>query len=564
MLLTKHNNRSISQCRYYTCLIFSFLFMRCTSAATESPHNEQVAPARPNILWLVAEDMSPYLACYGDSTAKTPHLDRLAQEGIVYTNVYSVSGVCAPSRSAIATGSYPTSIGTLHMRTGGNAEFLPEGVIPYSAVLPPEVKMHSEYLRQAGYYCTNNAKEDYQFTAPLTAWDESSKNAHWRNRPKGKPFFAIFNFEVCHESGMWRNAEHPLLVHPDSVPVWPYYPDTPAVRDEIARMYSNVMEMDQQVGEILQQLEEDGLMDSTIIVFYADHGGPLPRQKRELYDTGLKVPMIIRYPQQQEAGSSDDQLISFVDLAPTLLSMAGVPPPAYLHGQAFAGKYRASSPRKYVYAARDRLDDEYDMVRAVRDQRFKYFRNYQPEKPYIMDIDYRLQMKLMQWLNTYQLEGQLDEQQALWFRKSKPTEELYDLNNDPYELNNLALDPQYKDKLEELRKVHKQWQQQYGDQGFIPEPELLQMMWPNLEQPTTEEPSFHENNQQISIHCDTEGASIAYQIKNEQGEEVFDHWQVYSTPLSLQQGQTLVAIAERIGYKRSREVKWDDPTASQK
>lgn len=529
-------------------------------ACTATVETQETAPDpgelgfRPNILWIVAEDMSPYLEYYGDSTIHAPNLHRIASEGVTYTNVYSTAGVCAPSRSSIATGMYQTSIGTHHMRTTGSPTYLPEGVVPYSAVVPPEVKMHSEYLRRAGYYCTNNSKEDYQFQAPVTAWDESSHEAHWRNRPAAKPFFSIFNFNICHESGMWRNANLPLRVDPDSVPVWPYYPDTPLVREEIARMYSNILEMDEQVGEVLDQLEADGLMDSTIIVFYADHGGPLPRQKREIYDTGLRVPMFIRYPDERMAGEYEDELVSFVDFAPTLLSMAGIEPPAHMQGRAFAGTHEDPEPRRYIYAARDRLDSEYDMVRGVRDQRFKYFKNYQPEKPYFMAIKYREQMRLMRALHEYDSLGQLNEQQALWFRDSKPEEELYDLESDPYELNNLAENPDYRDKLTELRQKLEEWQDTYGDMGFVPETEMLRQMWPGLEQPVTDKPLISAEGDRLSITCPTEGSSIAYQLRDADGKDVLPHWQVYTGPLELAKGQTLVAVGERIGYAPSEEV----------
>jgi len=537
--------------------LFYFLITVSCTTPTETQETDEGSTDlgfRPNIVWVVAEDMSPYLEYYGDSTIHTPNLHRIASEGIIYTNVYSTAGVCAPSRSSIATGMYQTSIGTHHMRTTGSTTYLPEGIVPYSAVVPPEVKMHSEYLRRAGYYCTNNSKEDYQFKAPATAWDESSNEAHWRKRPEGKPFFSIFNFGVCHESGMWRNADHPLRVDPDSVPVWPYYPDTPLVREEIARMYSNILEMDEQVGEILDQLEADSLMDSTIIVFYADHGGPLPRQKREIYDTGLKVPMFIRYPDKRMASAYEDELVSFADFAPTLLSMAGIEPPEHMQGRAFAGQYEDPNPRQYIYAARDRLDSEYDMVRGVRDERFKYFKNYQPEKPYFMEIRYREQMRLMRALHEYDSLGQFNEQQALWFQESKPDEELYDLENDPYELNNLAENPEYQDKLQELRQKLVEWQEKYGDKGFIPETEMLRQMWPNLEQPVTERPVIANAGETIQISCPTEGSSIAYQVRNAEGQDLYPGWQVYTQPLEIAANHTLIAMGERIGYEPSEEV----------
>ena len=243
----------------------------CTSTENSSREKSQGADSQPNILWLVAEDLSPVIPSFGDSTVETPNLSRLAAEGVRYTNVFSVSGVCAPSRAALATGMYPSRIGATHMRNTGLIQFMPEGIIPYEAMPPAQVKMHSEYLRAIGDYCSNNPKEDYQFKKTLTAWDESSRRAHWRNKKPGQPFFAIFNFQVSHESQIWAKAEDSLWVDANlDVPVPPYLPDNEVGQRDVRRMYSNVVEMDYQVGVILKQLEEDGFLDNTIIVWYTD------------------------------------------------------------------------------------------------------------------------------------------------------------------------------------------------------------------------------------------------------------------------------------------------------
>ena len=501
-------------------------------------------PEKPNILWITYEDQMSTLGCFGDPVALTPNLDRLAEEGVRFTNVFSCAGVCAPSRSGLITGMYPTSIGTHHMRTLGNPEYQP--VPKYSAVIPEYVKCYSEYLRMGGYYCTNNSKEDYQFIAPVTAWDESSRTAHWKNRPKNKPFFAIFNFTVCHESGMWRNKDHPLRVDPGEVKVPPYYPDNELVRREIARNYSNLYEMDSLAGLVIDELEAEGLLDSTVIFFYSDHGGPLPRQKREIYDTGLKVPLIIRFPHKQMAGGVVDELISFIDFAPTLLSLTHYPVPEYLQGQAFLGPGQAP-PRSYIFAARDRLDNDYDMVRGVRDKQFKYFKNYHPEKPYIMNIEYRMQMDLMKELLRAHEAGELNEVQKGWFAQSKPPEELYDLYKDPYELRNLAEDPEYIDKLIELRQELESWLDQYGDMGFIPEMDMVKTMWNGEDHPPkTVNPEIRRYDNRISISCETKGASIGYQIIR--GEKIPDAWQVYKEPFSIVENERLIVLAHRIGF----------------
>ena len=517
-------------------------------------HAQTVSVTKPNILWLVTEDISPYISSYGDSTAKTPNLERLAKEGVRFTNVFSVSGVCAPSRSCLITGMYPTSIGTNNMRTLNPYPGL--GIPKYSVVLPPEVKMLSELMRRAGYYCTNNNKQDYQFEAPLSGWNESSLKAHWRNRPLGKPFFSVVNFEVTHESQIWMKKDDELLVDPAKVKIPPYYPESPIIRRDLARMYSNIMEMDRKVGEKLKELEDDGLLENTIIVWYSDNGGPIPRGKREIYDTGLHVPMIIRYPDKKLAGTVNTDLVSFVDFAPTTLSLAGANIPSYLQGQAFAGVSKAESPRKYIYAARDRMDSEYDLVRAVRDKRFKYIRNYQPEKPYMQNIAYRKQMDLMNELLKFEKEGKLDSVQQLWFRKNKDEEELFDTQNDPFELKNLAADLAHSSKLGELRAALDKWMVLTKDKGFIEEIDWVASFWPNMIQPATQKPTLKSSAGVVSLKSETVGASLSYKILNQSATSGSVEWELYSSPFRLKQGQKIIAVAERIGYKSSDKLEF--------
>ena len=249
---------------------------------------------RPNILWISFEDTNPFYSCYGDPIARTPNLDRLASEGCIWTNAFSTAGVCAPARSAIITGVYPISAGTHHMRTTHTNRFVPNLPTPYSAVLPHYVRCFTEYLRATGYYCTNNFKTDYQFDPPITAWDECSPKAHWRNRPDpDQPFFAVFNPTRTHESGMWPEKCPEITFDPDDIRVPPYFPDTPKVREAMARMYTNIEYCDRILGELLAQLEEDGLAENTVVFHWSDHG-PLPRGKRWLYDSGIHVPLIVR------------------------------------------------------------------------------------------------------------------------------------------------------------------------------------------------------------------------------------------------------------------------------
>ena len=508
----------------------------------------------PNILWITVEDLSPRLAPYGDSLAATPNLNRLASEGMTFTRVFSVSGVCAPSRSALITGTYPISIGTHHMRTSNQGPGLPG---PYLAVPPPDVKTFTESLRAAGYYCTNNAKIDYQFGTPLTAWDESSRTAHWRGRAPGQPFFAVFNSDRTHESRVWPNPEEEPILDPARVEVPPYDPDTPVVRTDLARHYDNITRVDGWVGEILEQLAEDDLSGNTIVFFFSDHGDGLPRAKRWVYDSGLHVPMFVRWPGEIAPGSVTDRLVSFVDFAPTVLSLAGVETPEHIQGRAFLGA-AADHPREYVYAARDRMDEAYDMIRAIRGVRFKYIRNFQPEKPFVQRIRYRNRMPLMQELLRLNQEGGLEGPQQLWFRPRKPVEELYDLQSDPHEIRNLAEDPGHQQTLDRLRRALEAWRAEVGDMGRIPEDEMIEQMWPGGKQPITAAPAIHPSGGElgrsvkVALSCPTEGASIAYTI--EEGEA--PHWRLYTGPIELTTSTRLCARAIRYGYKESPEAKF--------
>jgi len=486
---------------------------------------------KPNILWVVCEDMSPHLGCYGDDLARTPNLDQMAAEGVRYTSVFSISGVCAPSRAAIITGMYPTSFGAMHMRTMKRTASIAEVTDPvslaipvYEAVPPPEARCFPEYLRIDGYYCSNNSKQDYQFQPPATAWDESSNTAHWKNRKPGQPFFAVFNIGVTHESQVWRRAGDTAITDPDAVVVPPYYPDSPVVRRDLARMYDNIALMDIEVGRILRELEEAGLTDSTIVFFYSDHGDGTPRAKRWVYDSGLHVPLIIRFPGADRSGETIDELISFIDFAPTVLSIAGIDVPGYMQGRAFLGRQK-NGPPEFVFAARDRMDPAVDNVRAVRDKKFKYIKNYMPERPYVQFIPYRDQMELMQELFRYEKEGKLDEVQKLWFSKTKPDEELYDLEVDPYEINNLAENPDFQEIMETMRAAHSGWKAQYDPYNLVLESELIKQLWPpDGIQPVTADVQFDYKNRVLKLSCETEGASIGYKM----GWEDPDQWNIYT------------------------------------
>jgi len=531
---------------FLACLL---LLLSCSR-----PEQKQ-AEAHPNILCLVCEDISPYLGSYGDPVALTPNLDRLAAEGIRFTHMYSVAGVCAPSRNALITGMYPSGIGGNHMRTGNRREVenVPDSlqVPPYECTPPSYVRCFTEYLREAGYYCTNNAKEDYQFRAPKSAWDESSSSAHWRNRPEGAPFFSIFNFMRSHESQIWAWEQEPWIIHPDSVEVPPIYPDTPEVRRDLARMHSNNTIMDREVQEIIDQLEEDGLLEETIIIFYSDHGGPMPRGKREILETGTRVPFIVRYPDARGAGTVVEDLCSFVDIPASILSLAGVRIPAYMQGQAFLGEQKAK-PRSYIYGARDRMDECFDCRRAVRDQRYRYIRNYRPDLGAYLDIDFRKNMRTMQSLLEARDAGNLNKEQLYWFREQKEQEELYDLDHDPFELQNLAEDPAYSKVRERLSQALDDWLLEIDDKGvkYPSEKELLHHMWPGGHQPQTLPPEIQLEKGRMVLSSATEGASLVYQI-NHRGPGN-GQWYLYTGEVGIQPGDTLTALAHRIGFRESQ------------
>ncbi len=452
----------INLIRLFTLLVIiaiSFSFTSC---------KEKVPEELPNILWLVSEDNSPLLGCYGDEFATTPNLDKLASEGFLYTHAYANAPVCAPARNTIITGVYACSNGNQHMRS-----FYPKSEL---------VRTYPEYLRKAGYYCTNNAKTDYNTNTidPAKIWDESSNKAHYKNRPKGKPFFAVFNTAISHEHCIFKSIPNDELRHsPEEVTIAPYHPATPEMKHDWAQFYDKVEDMDTWIGAKLKELDDLGLAENTIVFYYGDHGGILARSKRYVYETGTRVPFIIRIPEkykylfpEKEPGSKVDRLISFVDLVPTLLSIAGIEIPDYLQGSAFLGKQKTADP-EYVYMFRGRMDERYDMCRAVRDKEFRYIRNYMPYRIYGQHINYLWRApSIGSWEQAY-LNGKCNKAQSV-FWETKPVEELYDTENDPWEINNLAENPDYKEVLERMRAANKSWVTKIKDTGFIPEADRVE------------------------------------------------------------------------------------------
>ncbi|MDX1966335.1 MAG: sulfatase-like hydrolase/transferase [Planctomycetaceae bacterium] len=529
------------------------------------------AADRPNILWISAEDISPDLGCYGDPYAATPNLDRFAAEGVRFTRCFTHAGVCAPSRSGLITGMYPPSIGTQHMRCKG--------------VPPANVRCFPEYPRAAGYYCTNNAKTDYQFDAPDSAWDESSNRADWRGRGKDQPFFCVINFTTTHESQIRDpSPQTKKLVSalpaemrhdPSKAVVPPYYPDTPVVRRDLANYADNLSALDGQVAEVLQRLEADGLADDTIVWFWGDHGRGLPRCKRWLYDSGTRVPLMIRVPEKWRnwaapgapekllPGAVNDDLVAFVDFAPTVLSLAGLTPATHLQGQTFLGPKPAEMPRKYVYGHRDRMDETYDLIRMVRDERFKYLRNFMPDVSYAQDIWYMNQMPTLQEMRRLHAEGQLQGEPALYFRANKPVEELFDTERDPYELHNLALDPQYADVLRRMRTECLRWMISMGDTGLIPEPIFDELKrpggkWQQAPQPRLAECGPEQGIAPVILWSSFPGASVVYAtLPSDAPKDLKPTWKLLSAPAIWSSlGDTLLAKTCRIGFRDSEVLRW--------
>ncbi|RMB64155.1 DUF229 domain-containing protein [Dokdonia sinensis] len=571
--------------KYVLSLIGLFvLIISCNSnkSSTSSFGSAQDSDGgQPNILWIVCEDISPILSFYGDNTAKTPVLDKLASESVVYDKAFSVVGVCGPSRSAIITGMYPTSIGTMHMRTAqdvmnwgkrtykkdvGRQDVQGNDIIQYASVIPDYVKAFPEYLRTEGYFTSNNEKTDYQFASPVTVWDENGKKAHWRNRKKGQPFFSVFNFGVTHESRIWKNADLPLTVSPDDVPVPPYFQDTETSRTDLARLYSNVELLDKEVGDLLQKLKDDGLYDNTIIFFYSDHGGPMPRQKREIYDSGLHVPFMVKDLRGTKGRS--DQIVSFVDLAPTVLSLAGVEIPEHIQGKAFLG-VQNDEKRNYAFGTSDRFDEFTDRSRAVYNDQFLYIQNDFPEKMWYKDVGYRKQVPMMEELLRFRetcaersRSGcNLTPTQQEWFT-DKPKAELYDYVNDPHNLINLIDNPKYTAVQKELRSRLLKFRDEYIDYGMMPEAQFINQIWPDFEQPVTAEIEINTESENASaevvrLSSSTKGASIGYIISDTVMDELDlnSGWHVYHKPLEVKKGQYLYAMAQRIGFRESEIFK---------
>ena len=535
--------------------------------------------ARPNILLIVAEDMSPRVGAYGDAVARTPAIDQLARDGLRFDRVFTVSGVCAPSRSSLITGVYATSMGTHQMRTSQGVPGT--DIESYEAVPPPRIKAFPELLRAHGYSTANFAKKDYQFGDPFSIWDIHRGSfigpvdaALWRQLPVDKPWFVMMNLMATHESrlfaagdefpaewaGMMAALEGERKTHianvtdPEAVTVPAFLPDTPRVRGSLAQHYDNIHYMDTQVGRILEALEADGLADNTIVIWTTDHGDGFPRAKRSVYESGTRVPLIVRFPDRSYAAENDARLVSFVDIAPTILGFAGVDVPDFIQGHDIFSNERNA----YVFAARDRMDATFDRVRAVRDARYRLIENFAPELAYFRPLLFRDMFPIMKALWEGQSSATLGPAQSQYFDAPRPRYELYDLEKDPEEVNNLAELPAYAEIKARLIQRLQAWRDDIGDLGNMPELEMVMDMWGGVVQPVTRPPIIRQlaetvagdaseqgrEFQQIMLEETTVGSSLGYRIDG-------GVWRLYKEPVAIAKGQLFEAKAVRYGFKES-------------
>lgn len=527
-----------------------------------------------HIVWIVLEDASPRLGCYGDDIARTPHIDRLADQGRRFSRMFSTTGTCAPSRASLVTGLMPQSLGAHHMRTDTHdVDGLPKS---YQCVPPHYVTAVPELLRHAGYYCTLDVKTDYQFGEPFTMWDAHGPGVGWWDeaREPDQPFFAMMTNAVTHESGMWDPADEwpdqeggridDPVTDSEAVDVPPYLVDTPATRTAIARQYDNIARLDDWVGELLHRLERDGYTDNTVVILVGDHGEGLPRKKRWPFDSGTHVPLLIKWPGVTEGGVSD-RLVSGIDIGPTTLSIADRTPPRYMEGRVCIGD--AAEPRREVLVTtRDRIDESYDMVRSVRDDRFRYVRYEYPECPFIQHVPYRDRHPAMRAVHRALATGDITSSSHPWVAEDRPSEALYDLTEDPHEIRNLASDPGYQKPLERLRAALEEWRRSVGEQqwGNASEQQMRDRMRPDGRAPQTASPQVViygpkgtrrrlergdpiEGPTRMGLYCATQGASLSWSIDR-------GPWKIFSGPRRVEHSVHVRARSVRYGFQPSEEI----------
>lgn len=427
---------------------------------------------RPNVLWILSEDISPDLSCYGTPAVRTPNLDELAGQGIRFTNAFTTGPVCSASRSAMITGMYQTSVGAHHHRSHRDDGY----------TLPEPVRLITEYFREAGYFTANvktaapgvrgSGKTDFNFQFK-NAFDGSD----WNQREPGQRFFAQLSISVTHRGGHWKTVHEKIdnPVDPAKVKLPPYYPDHPVARQDWATYLNSIQLMDQYVGKILKRLDDEGLADNTVVIFIGDHGRCHVRGKQWLYDGGIHIPLIIRWPGKLKAGQVCDHMTSAIDISATVLRLASIEPPKHIEGKVFLERvaksvWKSVEKRDYIIAARDRCDETIDRIRCVRTKRYKYIRNFMPERPYTQLNRYKERSyPMLGLMKELHAEGKLTPVQALFMAPRKPNEELYDIQSDPYEIRNLAASPEHRATLKRMRVLLEKWIEETGDMGQFPE-----------------------------------------------------------------------------------------------
>lgn len=522
---------------------------------------------RPNILIIMADDMSPKINALGDKTAITPNIDKLVESGKSYINAFTTAGVCACSRSSLLTGKNQISIGAMHMRTSTRTE------VPYLAVPDSNIKAFPEILRKFGYFTFTNDKLDYQFsgilpgTGPFTIWNSEDSLYGWKERQTKQPFFGIINLTVTHESGLFVGKMNSALataiklrqkaiqfqydapVKSKDVNVPAFLPDTKEIREDIARVYNNIYILDLQVKEILDELKADGLIENTIIIFTSDHGDGLPRYKRELFDTGINVPLIMVIPDkfnkwETDPNSKSERLISFLDIAPTILDLAGISVPEYMDGISFF----SSNENRYIFAARDRLDNQEGKVRAIRDKRYKLIKNFSPGIVGAQKLEFRENLQSVKKMRSMLNKGTLTASQKIWFEKI-PEIQLYDLWRDPNEVQNLANKESMFSKKSELEDALDNWIKENDVYANLLEDDLSERFWPNAKQPITDKPVFHNDGEFLIVEntSRSNGASIGYSYDGKK-------WEVYSSPIKTYPRKKIFLKSVKYGWRESEVV----------
>jgi len=480
---------------------------------------------------------------YGDSSANTPNINQLAKDGVVYQNCYTPSPVCAPSRSSLITGMYPTTLGTQHMRAYKNSAennvINSHNSLPYYSAKPKKpIRFFTEDLRANGYYCTNNSKEDYNMTTSPLAWDESSQAAHWRNRQEGQPFFSVFNFNVTHESNIWKNKAPYSKEELKNVIMPNFFPEDEGIKRDLLTNYKNIEKLDEQIGVIINQLKADDLYENTIIFFFSDHGGPFPRYKRSIYETGLRVPMVAKWIDNTHRGNTR-QLVSFVDFAPTVLDAANIKREFPFEGVSFFKK----DQRYYVYAATDRFDEGKDMRRSIRESNFKLIYNGDTTTPIYKPVGYRQQMTTMQVLDSLNNKRKLNAYFSNWFSKHKARFELYEVSEDYYETNNLIHNPKY-ERIYKILLHHLFTWMEGSDFGNMSESTMLDSMFTSsMSIPKLNIPKLIMNDLGYLIESNNLYTSVGWRNKNE------TVWNIYTTNELIQPKDDFEVVLFRPGYE---------------